>query len=103
EGRGPAERLRARPRQHRRLQLGARSSITVDVFGLLTAGDRYEVRNVQDFYGAPVSQGTYSGGGTIAIPMGGVPAPLPIGRTTPTPPQTGPSFDVFVLLRPAAP
>ena len=82
---------------------GARSSITVDVLGLLTAGDGYEVRNVQDFYGAPVAQGTYSGGGTIAIPMGGVPAPLPIGRTTPTPPQTGPRFDVFVLLRPAAP
>jgi len=82
---------------------GAQSSITVNVLGLLTAGDAYEVRNVQDFYGAPVTQGTYSGGGTIAIPMGGVPAPLPIGRPTPTPPQTGPSFDVFVLLRPAAP
>ena len=82
---------------------GAQSSIAVNVLGLLTAGDAYEVRNVQDFYGAPVTQGTYSGGGTIAIPMGGVPAPLPIGRTTPTPPQTGPRFDVFVLLRPAAP
>ena len=82
---------------------GAQSSIAVNVLGLLTAGDAYEVRNVQDFYGAPVAQGTYSGGGTIAIPMGGVPAPLPIGRTTPTPPQTGPRFDVFVLLRPAAP
>ena len=82
---------------------GAQSSVTVDVVGLLTAGDQYQVRNVQDFYGTPVTQGTYAGGGTITIPMGGVPAPLPIGRTTPTPPRTGPAFDVFVLLRAAAP
>lgn len=78
---------------------GAQTSTPVDVSGLLAAGDRYEVRNVQDFYGTPVAQDVYAGGGTITIPMGGVPAPLPLGRTTPIPPQTGPLFDVFVLLR----
>ena len=52
--------------------------------GVLRNGQRYEVRNVQNMFGAVVASGTYSGAG-ITLPMNGVNAPARIGRTTPTP------------------
>lgn len=72
------------------------SAVSVDVSSVLTVGAGYEIRNVQSaFSPTPVLAGTY-GGGTIAIPMDGVPPPNPIGRRT-FAPRTGPSFDVFLL------
>jgi len=71
-------------------------SVTVDLSGVVPAGARYEVRNVQDLFGAPVASGTY-GGGAISIPMGGVPAPTPIGLSSSSAPKTGPYFDVFIV------
>jgi hypothetical protein len=77
------------------------ASVPVDLSGVLTPGDRYEVRNVQDFFGPPVASGTYAGG-DISLPMIAVPPPTPIkGWGTVTVPITGPFFDVFVVLRPA--
>lgn len=75
---------------------GHQGSVAVDVSTVLRSGDHYEVRNVQAAFGPPVVSGTYQGG-TIAIPMGGVAPPTPIGRATATPPTTGPNFDVFLL------
>ena len=74
------------------------ASVTVDLSGVLTAGDRFEIHNVQRLYGSPVVSGTYAGG-TVQIPMDGVSPPPRIGRTTPTPPVTGPHFDTFVVTR----
>ena len=74
-------------------------SVSVDVSGVLNSGDRFEVHNVQDLRGTPVASGTYAGG-TIAIPMGGVAPPTPIGGPIPhAPTRTGPGFDVFLLRR----
>lgn len=71
--------------------------VGVDISGLVANGQHYEVRNVQDVYGAPVASGTYSGG-AIPIPMSGVAPPKPIGRTAPSSaPRTGPNFDVFLV------
>ena len=75
-------------------------SVAVDVSGVLKPGDRYEVRNVQSVFGAPVASGVYQGG-TIAVPMTGVTPPAPIGRVTRTPPKTAPEFDVFLLTSPS--
>ncbi len=72
------------------------AAVDVDLSGVLSAGSRFQIRNVQDVFGTPVDTGTYSGG-TIAIPMAGVQPPLPIGRATVQPPRTGPSFDVFLV------
>ena len=72
-------------------------SVSVNLSGIMAPGTPYEVRSVQQFTGAPVIEGTYSGG-AISIPMGGVTAPTPIGRSARTPPVTGPEFDVFVVL-----
>ena len=75
---------------------GRASSVSVDLSGVLASGARYEVRNVQDWYGTPVTTGTF-GGGSISIPMGGVaPAPV-VGGAPHAPPRTGPEFDVFVV------
>jgi len=75
---------------------GNQGSVAVDLTGIVAVGSRYEVRNVQDLFGAPVASGTF-GGGTIAIPMGGVTPPQPIGGSPVAPLVTGPAFDVFVV------
>ena len=72
------------------------AAVPVDVRGLLRDGDRYELRNVQALFGAPVVSGTYAGD-AIVIPMAGVDPPPAIGRPGPPAPRTSPLFDVFVL------
>ena len=76
------------------------SSVDVNVSGVLRAGDRYVVHNVQDLWGAPAASGVYRGGELISLPMRGVAPPPPLGRRTPREPvRTGPRFDVFLLTR----
>lgn len=77
---------------------GRQADVDVDVRGILAPGDRYEVRNVQDLFGAPVLRGTVSGG-VISIPMRGVQPAAPIGLATSPAPQTGPEFDTFLVTR----
>jgi hypothetical protein len=72
-------------------------AVSADLSAVLRSGDRYEVRSVQDIFGAPVASGTY-GGGAISIPMGNIQPPKPIGLSV-TPPVTSPEFDVFVVTR----
>jgi hypothetical protein len=79
---------------------GGGATVAVDVSSVLKPGDRYEVRNVQALFNAPVVSGVYQGG-AIGIPMTGVTPPAPIGRVTRTPPKTGPAFDVFLLTSPS--
>jgi hypothetical protein len=76
--------------------------VSVDLSGILIPGQHYEIRNVQNVYGAPVTSGTYTGA-SVAIPMGGVAPPRPIGRTSPAQaPRTGPDFDVFLVTVPSS-
>ena len=77
------------------------AAVPVDVSSILRGNDQYEVRNVQDFFGAPVLKGTYQGG-TLAIPMNAVTPPVPLGGwPVAAPPPTGPEFNAFVVLRTA--
>jgi hypothetical protein len=76
---------------------GHQAIVGADLSGVLRNGQKYEVRNVQDMFGTPVASGTYSGG-AITLPMSGVNPPARIGRTTRTPPKTGPDFDTFVVI-----
>jgi len=73
-----------------------RGSASVDVSNILRAGGRYEVRNAQNFYGAPVASGTYSGG-SISLPLSGVSPASPVGGSASSPPSTGSEFHVFVI------
>ena len=75
---------------------GSESSVSVDLGAVLPSGARYEVRNVQNWFGSPVTTGT-SSGGSISIPMGGVTPPRPVGGSAHQPSRTGPDFDVFIV------
>ena len=71
------------------------SDVTADVSSVLGTGDRYELRNIEKLFDAPLSAGRYAGGG-LTIPMRAVAAPAPTGLSV-SPPPTGPFFDVFLL------
>ncbi len=71
------------------------SSVSVDLSSVLGVGTAYEIRNAQDFFGAPVLTGTYSGG-SVSLPMTGLSVVAPIGWAAPT--ATGPEFNAFVVL-----
>jgi hypothetical protein len=75
-----------------------RDTVNIDVSSVLTAGAKYEVRNVQDYWGAPVAGGTYQGG-QIALPMNGLKVGEPIGVGTPSSRSTAPEFNVFLLIK----
>ena len=78
--------------------------VNVDVSAALAVGAHYQVKDAENYYGAPVASGVYQGG-TIAIPMTGLTVATPHGSACPiacnapvTPPHTAPQFGAFVLL-----
>jgi hypothetical protein len=75
---------------------GNRNSVSVDVSSVFAPGTVYEVRNAQDFFAAPVLSGVFDGQ-PLELPMTGLTVAIPNGPLL-TPPATGPTFNVFVLL-----
>ncbi len=75
------------------------ATASVDLTGVLSPGSGFEIRNAQDFFGAPVLTGTYTGG-SVSIPVNALSVAAPVGWAAP--PPSGPEFNVFVLL-PASP
>jgi hypothetical protein len=71
-------------------------SVNIDLSGVLPMGAQYEIRNVQNLFGAPVVSGTY-GGGSINLPIDAVPAPAPTGMSSARSPSTGTDFGVYVV------
>ncbi len=85
-----------------------RTTVDVDLTASgLRVGEEFEVRNAQDFFGAPVLTGVYDGR-PVALPMTGLGLGTPVGNVPVTPRQPGPDFAAFVVLsrspanRPAA-
>jgi len=76
--------------------LSADASVAVDVGSVLAPGAVYEVRNAQDFFVPPVLCGVFQGA-PLVLPMTGLTVAAPNGPLL-TPPPTGPTFNVFVLL-----
>jgi hypothetical protein len=77
---------------------GDAGAVSADLSNVLKPGDSYEVRNVQDFYGTPVTSGTFSGG-SITIPIRSVGAPSVIGGSGRNPVSTGTRFNVYVVVK----
>ena len=74
-------------------------TVSVDVSGILNVGDHYVVQHAQDLYGAPIAGGTYDGG-PLQLPAVSITPPTPLGTSTVEPaPVTGPTFNVFVLMK----
>ena len=71
-------------------------SVSADLSGILTVGDRYSVYNVLDL-AQPVSTGTY-GGGSITLPLNVVPAVTAIGGSSRAP-STDVEFTTFIVTK----
>jgi hypothetical protein len=72
-------------------------SASANLSGILAVGQRYEVRNAQNFFGTPAASGTY-GGGSITLPLTAVAPPRPVGGSIATLASTGTTFHSFVVL-----
>jgi hypothetical protein len=70
--------------------------IAADVRSILAVGAAYEVRNAEDYFSPPVLSGTFDGQ-PLQLPTTGLTVAKPMAALR-TPPPTGPTFDVFVLL-----
>lgn len=72
--------------------------VDVDLSPLLAAGDGFELRDVQDYWGTPVLTGTFDGT-AVAVPMTSTTVSPVVG--TPATPyvHTSPEFGAFVLVR----
>jgi hypothetical protein len=74
-----------------------REEVTVDVSAaMLPPGAPFEVRDAQNYLGAPVVTGVYRGR-PITIPLTGLTVAAPTGQVLHAPEHTAPSFAVFVL------
>ncbi len=72
--------------------------VSVDLSGVLSPGDWYEIRNAQNFYAPPLVISKYTGG-TIQLPMSGLSPAQPTGPgLIENVEMTGKAFNVFVLL-----
>jgi hypothetical protein len=71
-------------------------SVQVDLSSVVVPGARYEIRNVYDYFGAPLAKGTYAGG-TVAFPMTGIDVPDPVGWQKPSV-LPFPEFMAFVVI-----
>jgi hypothetical protein len=72
------------------------SSVSINLSSVLSSGQKYEVRNAQNYFASPVTTGTF-GGSTISIPLGSLAPATPIGASVP--PSSSPTFYVFVVNR----
>jgi hypothetical protein len=72
------------------------AEVAVDVSSVLTTGTPYEVRNVQDYFGATVLRGVYHGQ-PLRLPMTGLSIAQPVASRTALKPS-GPELNVFILI-----
>jgi hypothetical protein len=73
------------------------STVNVDLSSVLGAGTNFEIRDAENFFGAPVTTGFY-GGGMVAVPMSGLTVAQTVGSVAAAPTHTAPEFGVFVVL-----
>ena len=74
------------------------SSVSVDLSKSgISVGDKYQIRDAENWYNGPVVSGTYTGS-PVSIPMTGLPVVQPVGSVPYPPSHTAPQFGVFVLL-----
>ena len=64
----------------------------------LAVGDRFEIRDVQNYFGKPAAEGTYKGG-TIDLPMDMTEISTPVGGVPSAPKHTLPEMGTFIVLR----
>jgi hypothetical protein len=73
------------------------AQVAVDVSAALQPGTKYEVRDVQNYFGEPVACGTYDGS-PILLPLKLTQVAQPIGNVERSPAHTAGEFAVYVLM-----
>ena len=73
------------------------AAVTADVSTVLSAGQAYQVRDVQNYFGPPIASGTYSGV-PISIPMTGTACAQPAGNAPIAWTHTTAQFGAFILI-----
>jgi hypothetical protein len=73
--------------------------VTADVSSVLKAGDAYEIRDAQNYFGPPLASGVLSGS-TVTIPMNLTAVAQAVGNVPTRPPHTAPQFGVFIVTKP---
>jgi hypothetical protein len=71
-------------------------SVDLSMAGL-ASGQRFEIRDVQDLFGAPLVTATYTGA-PVTLPMTGLRAAPPVWNQAVPPRHTAPEFAVFIVL-----
>jgi hypothetical protein len=74
------------------------AEVSVDLTrAALKPGDRFEIRDAQNYFAPPVARLTY-GDSRVVVPMKGYEIVKPIGTVTRAPNHTAPEFGVFVIV-----
>src|SRR5690606_31329218 len=76
---------------------GRQGAVSVDLSDVLRPGDRYEVRNAQNFFAAPVASGSYDGG-SVTLPITDA-APAPTISSRGKAVRTGTEFNAYVIVK----
>jgi hypothetical protein len=74
-------------------------SVSVDLTNIMPLNAVYEIWNVQSLWtvgGSPVVSGTYAGG-SVTLPIAGVPAPIAVGTTYSRSQPTGTAFNAYLV------
>jgi hypothetical protein len=75
------------------------ATVTVDVAAVgLKVGDQFEVIDAQNYFGTPVTKGTYDGN-PINVPMNLTIMSRPVGNVERVPSHTSPEFAAFIIRR----
>jgi hypothetical protein len=77
-------------------ELQPQISVDLSTSGL-TSGQRFEIRDVYDLFGAPAASGTYTGA-PVMLPMTGLRVAQPVWNQAAQPRHTAPEFAVFLVL-----
>jgi hypothetical protein len=72
------------------------AAVDISAAGLAN-GQAFEIRDAENFYGAPVAQGVYSGA-AVDVPLTGLSAVPPIGDPRTVPAHTAPRLGIYVVL-----
>ncbi len=72
------------------------ASVSLDLSGVLSSGDQFQIQDALNYYSTPVASGTYTGG-AVTLLMTGRSAAAPVGSPA-SGPFEEPQFGAFVLL-----
>lgn len=73
-----------------------KDQVPIDLTGIVKPGLQFEIRDAQNYFGAPVVRGVYRGG-PVLVPMNLTDITAPIGSVERQPRHTPPEFGVYVV------